>query len=462
MVNGAELLSAIYTIVEEKKIDKEIILEGIREGFQKAYERYFDPEALVDVEIDEKLGTIKVFKNLTVVQKIQDEYLEIGLNEAKKTYGENVTIGDTLKQEVDFDEQYSRLAVIQVGNIIKQKIREAEKAKIFDEFQNKVGEILVGTVVDITDTAYLLETDGAIASLWFKRVIDSERFNIGEKIEYYVIELSKDNKFAQISASRTDPQFLVRQFERQVPEVQNGEVIIKKVSRDPGKRAKVAVLSLDPYLDPVGAMIGSQGNRVKAVSEKVHGEKIDLVRWDENMGTFLQNAMSPVFVCSFEFNEEYTVANVVVPDSQFSLAIGKFGSAAKLVANLLDIKLNVTSLSNAIANNQEVHWNGNISKENATDQDYLDSMRNKKTTVMPNININFDEPLVSRKYQSKPVKKPMYKEQFDDAVDTADFEGTLDLEDIEANRAAFDAFAAADDETIDAADYDDYDDLYDN
>ncbi|QEH61724.1 transcription termination/antitermination protein NusA [Spiroplasma chinense] len=378
MIDGAKLLEAIYSIADEKKIEKEIVFEGIREGFQKAYEKFFDPEAIVRVDIDEQSGQIRVFKELTVVQKIEDEWLELGLNDAKEKYGDDVTVGDTVYEPVPFNENFSKLAVMQVGQIIKQKIREGEKNKIYEEFLGREHDMVGGIVKYVTDTNYLIDVEGSIIPIWNKKMIPGEEFFEGDRISFYIEEVSKENKHSQIQASRIHPDFLARLMETQVPEIAEGIVEIKSVSREPGKRSKIAVYSHEEGIDPIGSCVGTAGARIKEISKELNGEKIDIVLWNEDQSTFIMNSLAPVKVISIEFDEENNECFVVVPNEQLSLAIGKRGMAARLVANLVNTKINILSLEGAEEKEREILWNGNITKEELETPEFLNNILKRK------------------------------------------------------------------------------------
>lgn len=376
MIDGKELLDALEVLRVEKKIDKDIIFEGIKEGFQRAYEKHFDPEAIVRVDIDQNMGQIKVFKEMNVVKKIEDEWLDILLDEAKAKYGSNVTVGDTVYEPVEFNDKFSKTASLQVAQIIKQKIREAEKDVVFKEFEPLNQTIVGGVVKDITDTMFFIEVNGVILPLWIKKIIPGEVINEGDRISLFIEEVSKENKHSQVQGSRVHPKFLEKLMEFEVPEIQEGVVEIKACSREPGIRAKVAVFSHDSNVDPVGACVGNMGSRIKVVTEELKGEKIDVILWKENKEEFIINALSPVKTVSIEVDEEANEATIVVPTEQISLAIGKRGMAARLVANLVGMKINILSFDQANEQGLNIHWNGNLTEEELISKSFLNNRRN--------------------------------------------------------------------------------------
>lgn len=429
MINGAQLLDAVYSIADEKKVDKSIILEGIKEGFQKAYEKHFDPEAIIDVKIDEQTGQIKVAKELKVVQKIEDEWLEISLSDAKKKFGEDTTIDDIVLEPVEYGDEFSRLAILQVGQIIKQKIREAEKQNLYDKFLEKNHEIVGGIVNDITDTSYLIDIDDSIIAIWKGKMIPGEVVKEGERLSVYIEEISKENKFSQVQASRIHPDFLVKLLEMEVPELQDGIVEIKSASRNPGIRAKIAVHSHDESVDPVGSCVGTGGSRIKNVTKELNGEKIDVVVWSENQEEFIKNALAPVRVISIEVDEEFNECTVVVPNEQLSLAIGKQGMAAKLVARLVEMRVNILSFDNAKEDGIEILWNGNITDEELKDPATF-------------VKVNYKNRRNNFKNSNSYHNNRMDKNNNDDIIDEIDekaFAVENSIDDIQANISAFES-----------------------
>ncbi|WP_339034794.1 transcription termination factor NusA [Spiroplasma endosymbiont of Cantharis rufa] len=447
MTDGAKLLDAIFEIVQDKKIDKNIVLEGIKEGFQKAYEKSFDPEATVRVDIDQNTGQVKVFKILTVVQKIEDEWLEIGLNAAKELYGENVSIGDNVYEPVEFQEDFSKIAVMQVGQIIKQKIREGEKNKIYQEFLSKNHEIVGGFVKDITENSYLVDINGSIIPIWNKKIIPGEDFDIDDRICFYIEEVSRDNKHSQIQASRIHPEFLTRLMETEVPEISEGIVEVKSVAREPGHRAKIAVFSHEEGVDPIGSCVGASGSRIKNITKELNGEKIDVVLWNEDKKTFVMNSLAPVKVISIDINEENNECFIVVPNEQLSLAIGKKGMAARLVANLVNMKINIFSFENAKEKEIEIKWNGNIDEAELSNPDFLNKVNKRREKTAGNF--NKDKNFIKKQEQEEEI---------------AFIEEDKSIDEIQASIAAFESLSEEDntfefEESIDNVD-DSYDSYY--
>ncbi|PPE05496.1 transcription termination factor NusA [Williamsoniiplasma lucivorax] len=379
MINGAVLLAAINEIATEKKIEKEVVLQGIKEGFKKAYERFFDTEANVDVQIDEQAGTLKMFQLLEVVQKVEDDWLEISLEDAHKI-NKDFKIGDIVKKEVHFGEEFSRLAVIQVRQILQQKIKGAERANVYSKFIDLEHTISPAKVTGMNEqgNSYLLDINGAQASLWKQKVIPGEKFEVNQIIDVYIEEVAKEDKFSQIKVSRTTPAFLEKLLVREVPEIRNGLIEIKAISREPGVRAKVAVMSHDQAIDPKGSIIGENSARIDAVRKALKDERIDIIKWDEDLTRFIIETMAPVRVISINFVEGTEEIDIVVPNEQLSLAIGKKGVAARLVANLIRKRINIYSYDDAQQFSIDINWNGNITLTELTSPEFIESTMRRR------------------------------------------------------------------------------------
>ncbi|WP_342224552.1 transcription termination factor NusA [Spiroplasma endosymbiont of Asaphidion curtum] len=362
MIDGIEILKAIDLLAEEKKIDRSLIIEAIKEGIIKAYEKYLDPQALVKVDFDEQTGQIKVYRLLTIVSKIEDEFAEILLDDIKNLE-KNLKIGDIYYEPVDTDE-FSRLAALQVAQILKQHLREAEKEVVYEKYISKKDDILIGTIDNIEEKYYLLKiVDRTFAILPKKNIIPTEEFYLGDKVKFYVEDVNKTKNFGQILASRTHLGFLTRLLEIEVPEIYEGIIEIKAIARIAGQRSKVAVFCNDSTIDPIGACVGNKGQRIQSIMNELNGEKIDLIKWDMETTTFIINALSPAKAISISLDEQTNEANIIVADEHYSLAIGKKGITAKLTAKLTKWKINIISFSDALNQNIAFKWNGNLSEQ---------------------------------------------------------------------------------------------------
>ncbi|CAE76989.1 transcription termination factor NusA [Mycoplasma mycoides] len=400
MLNGTELLESIKLIEKEKGISKESIINGLKEGLQKAYERFYDTDAIIKIDINENTGLITMHQELKVVddEQLDDDWLEITLSKAKLK-NPDIQIDDTIYKPIEFSEEFSRMVVNQVRQIFQQKIREAERARIYEQFVSLEGEVVQAKIVGMNrENNYVLDINGTTAYLWKSKTINNEIFQINEIIDVYIEVVEKESKLSQISISRTAPNFLTKLIEREVPEVRMGIVEIKAVSREPGKRSKVAVITHNNNVEPIGAIIGVGGNRINRISDILKGEKIDIIRWDEDQITYLINAMTPVKVISInKIGDEY---DIVVPDTQLSLAIGKQGVAAKLIASLLKTKINIFSYSTALKENMDILWNGDTTKQEVETNTYIPKTKTTKKEEKPVITTI-----------KKPVKQTIKKEE---------------------------------------------------
>ncbi|WP_434328877.1 transcription termination factor NusA [Mycoplasma capricolum subsp. capricolum] len=392
MLNGTELLESIKLIEKEKGISKESIINGLKEGLQKAYERFYDTDAIIKIDINEKTGSITMHQELKVVEELDDDWLEITLQKAK-LQNPDAQIGDIIYKPIEFSEEFSRMVVNQVRQIFQQKIREAERARIYEQFISLEGEVVQAKVVGMNrENNYVLDINGTTAYLWKNKTINNEIFQINEIIDVYIEVVEKESKLSQIAISRTAPAFLTKLIEREVPEVKMGIVEIKGVSREPGKRSKVAVVTHNQNVEPIGAIIGVGGNRINRISDILKGEKIDVIRWSDDQITYLINAMTPVKVISInKIGDEY---DIVVPDSQLSLAIGKQGITAKLIASLLKTKINIFSYSIALKENMDILWNGDTTKQEVETNSYI-----------PKTKISKKEEKIVNTIIKKPTKK---------------------------------------------------------
>ncbi|MCL8211242.1 hypothetical protein LD125_00252 [Mesoplasma sp. JKS002658] len=490
MENYANILEAINQIANEKSIDENEIITAIKEGFQKAYERFFDTEALTEVDLDDQTGSIKMYLLLKVVDQVQDDlddWLEISLDDARQEFGDKVKEGDIIHRQIPFEKEFSRLAIHQVRQIIQQKIKGAERSRLYDKFADKNHQLLTGKIVGTNDRGdgYLIEVDDATTSLWNKKLIPGDHFEIGDLVSFYVDEVQRENRFSPISISRTAPGFLRRILEREVPEVAEEIIDIKGISREPGIRAKVAVQSLDPNVEPIGALVGVHGSRISKISELLNGEKIDIVLWDEDLNTFIMSAMAPVRVVSVDVDLENNEADIIVPNEQLSLAIGRGGVAARLVANLLKMKINIISVKQAQEIGIENKWNGNISPDELASKEFIDStMRRRKGPKNNNLRTSQPRFRDGQNYQKSVVQtnddilKELEQELERFQAEIADEEGNQtisqtsehssilekndesDLDEISKNLQALDEVISGDD-SDDDDEGDEYDSYYD-
>ena len=343
---GPELLQISDSVAREKGLEKEKILEAMEVAIQKAARSKYGNEHDIRVIIDRRTGEVTIMKCITVKEVVEDEFTDISLKEALKL-DPNATIGHvftTVLPPINF----GRVSA-QVGRqIINQKIREAEREKQYDEFKGRVGEIISGVVKRAEVNSVTLDIGRTEAVIKKEQLIPKENFRVGDRVRAYIVDVSRETKGAQIFLSRTHPNFLAKLFMQEVPEIYDGIIEIKSVARDPGSRAKVAVYAADTNIDPVGACVGVRGSRVQAIIQELQGEKIDIVLWSDDPATFAVNALAPAEISKVVVDEENHKFEVLAPDSQLSLAIGRRGQNVRLASQLIGWNVTVVSESEAI------------------------------------------------------------------------------------------------------------------
>ena len=431
MASNRKFMSALNALCEEKGIEKDVFLEMLKESIAKAYKKnYMVPEANVRVEINEKTGKIRLFEIRTVV-----EDLEVSLDEAHDI-NPNYQVGDIVETEADVD-HIGRLAAIQTKQLFRQKIRETEKETLYNEFADKKDDIITGIVDRVEPKFAIINIGKTGAFLGLNQQIPGETLHEGQHVKVYVSDVDRGTKGTHIVVSRTEPQFVRRLFELEVPEVYDGTVEIKSVSREPGERSKIAVYTAVEGLDPIGSCVGPKGSRVKNVVDELHGEMIDIVEWSSDPVVYISHALSPSDVLTVSVDEEKHSALVIVPDDQLSLAIGKRGQNARLAVRLTGWKIDIKSLSEAtelglmeqIQQKEELPVDETFQDEFA--QEMLDNQEEKETVVEEKENIENEV------------------EEVTSESDVEDYEDFDDYEDDEYSKY---------DEDID---YDEYDKYYD-
>ena len=340
-IKVADLAKALQGIETDRQLTKEIVEDALKEALTKAYRKHIEiPDAYVRVDVED--GTIHIYHERMVVEEVEDDELEIELEEAQKE-NPNIQLGDMVGEEVDFKD-FDRAAVVLAKNVMKQKIREAEKALVYEEYCDKVDEMVLGTVETVEEKFVIVNIGKTFAMMKKSAQIPTEHYKEGDNILVVITEVNKETKGAQVLVSRATPVFVRRLFEREVPEIYNGIIEIKAIARDPGERCKIAVYSHNENIDPIGACIGPRGSRVQTIINELHGEKIDIFEWSDNISELIANALSPSVGVAVIPNE--TVKDgliVVVPDNQLSLAIGKRGKNARLAVKLTNHKIDIKS-----------------------------------------------------------------------------------------------------------------------
>lgn len=344
-----EFIEALKEIEQEKGIDMEVLLEAIEAALISAYKKNFGSQN-VRIAIDRVTGEIKVYARKNIVEEVHDPKTEITLEEARLE-DPNYDLNDIYEKEVT-PREFGRIAAQTAKQVVVQRIREAERNIIYDEFVSREDDIVTGVVQRHELGNVFVDLGKVEAILAPSEQISGEQYNQGDRIKTYIVEVKKTTKGPQILLSRTHPGLLKRLFELEVPEIFDGTVEIKSIAREAGSRSKIAVYSKDENVDPVGACVGPKGMRVQAIVNELNGEKIDIVKWSKDPVVFVANALSPAKVLEVKLNEEEKIAQVVVPDYQLSLAIGKEGQNARLAAKLTSWKIDIKSESQVTPSEQ--------------------------------------------------------------------------------------------------------------
>jgi len=356
-----ELIMIIEQLGREKGIDKEVLFEALETALLSASRKSLGPGDNVRIHIDRKTGDFRIYQRKQVVDEVSDPETQIALADAKALNPEaEVGVELELLQDKPLQD-LGRIAAQTAKQVILQKVRDAEREGIYSEFVGKEGQILRGVVHRIEKRNVILEIGKAEAILPEREQIPGERYNPGDRVRAYVLEVRRTAKGPQISLSRTHPGYLARLFETEIPEIQEGIVIVKATAREAGERAKVAVASTKRDVDPIGACVGLRGTRIQVISRELRGEKIDIIEWSNDPASFVARALSPAKVSSVTISEEtdpeggelQTAALVVVPDNQLSLAIGKKGQNARLAAKLTGMRIDIKSESEVEAERAE-------------------------------------------------------------------------------------------------------------
>lgn len=342
---NSDFIEALTALEKDKGISKEVILEAIEAALISGYKRNFNSAQNVRVDINRETGTIRVFARKTVVEEVFDARLEISLDQAKEI-SPHYEIDDIVELEVT-PKDFGRIAAQTAKQVVTQRVREAERGIIYSDFIDREEDIITGIVQRQDGRFIYVDLGKAEALLPLSEQMPNETYKHNDRIKAFITKVEKTTKGPQILISRTHPGLLKRLFELEVPEIYEGIVEIKSVSREAGDRSKISVHADDPDVDPVGACVGPKGARVQAIVNELKGEKIDIVRWSDDPVEYVANALSPSKVIKVNVNEEEKMTQVIVPDYQLSLAIGKRGQNARLAAKLTGWKIDIKSESEA-------------------------------------------------------------------------------------------------------------------
>lgn len=341
-MNG-EFIEAIAQLAREKGIQEDVLLEALESALVSAYKKNFGSAQNVKTTINRETGDVHVYAQKTVVDTVSDELLEIDINKAK-LLDRSYMLGDVVDIEVT-PKTFGRIAAQTAKQVVVQKIREAERGIIYEEFASKENDLIIGTVQRKDKQNIYIDLGKTEAILGQNEQMPGEEYNFSDRLKLYIVEVKKTSKGPQVIVSRTHPGLVKRLFEHEVPEIYEGIVEIKGIAREAGSRTKIAVYSNDENVDPTGACIGQKGTRVQSIVEELKGEKIDVIKWSKDPEEFIGSALSPAKVLSVNIEEKEKTARVMVMDYQLSLAIGKEGQNARLAAKLTGWKIDIKSQS---------------------------------------------------------------------------------------------------------------------
>jgi len=330
--NRLELLQIADAVAREKSIDKSIVIAAMADAIQKAARQRYGQETNIRADINASTGEMKLQRLMEVVETVEDYGRQIALSSARER-NPDAEVGDFIAEQLP-PMDFGRIAAQSAKQVIVQKVREAERDRQYDEYKDRVGEIVNGTVKRVEYGNVIVDLGRGEAIIRRDELIPRENFKYGDRVRAYVYDVRREQRGPQIFLSRTHPQFMAKLFTMEVPEIYDGIIEIKSVARDPGSRAKIAVISRDSSIDPVGACVGMRGSRVQAVVGELQGEKIDIIPWSPSAASFIVNALQPAEVAKVVLDEDAERIEVVVPDDQLSLAIGRRGQNVRLASQL--------------------------------------------------------------------------------------------------------------------------------
>lgn len=339
-----EIIRALGELEREKGISPDVVIDAIKAALESGYKKNFGKANNFSIDIDEVSGAFKLFADKTVVETVEDAQQEISLAEARQIKL-SYNIGDIIKIEIQPKKDFGRIAAQTARQVILQKIREAERNSIFNEYEGRESDLIDGVVQRVTKGNIYLDMGKIEGVITQNEQIPGEEFEQGDRLKAVILEVKNSSKGASVLLSRTHPNLIRRLFELEVPEIHDGVLEIYSISREAGSRTKIAIHSNDPNVDPVGSCVGNKGMRVKSIIDEINGEKIDIVIYDKNPEVFIANSLGPAKITSVSANEEEKTATTVVPDNQLSLAIGKEGQNARLAAKLTGWRIDIISES---------------------------------------------------------------------------------------------------------------------
>src|SRR5881397_386583 len=337
--NRLELLQIADAVAREKSIDRRIVITAMEDAIAKAARSRYGAETEVHAEIDSKTGELRLARHMLVVEAVENPSNQISLEDARKRHPA-AQIGDTIADTLP-PLEYGRIAAQSAKQVIVQKVREAERDRQYDEYKERIHDIVNGIVKRVEYGNVVVDLGRGEAIVRRDELLPRESFRAGDRIRAYIYDVRREARGPQIFLSRSHPQFMVRLFAQEVPEIYDGVIEIRAVARDPGSRAKIAVISKDSSIDPVGACVGMRGVRVQAVVQELQGERIDIIPWNPDPATFIVNALAPAEVSKVVLDEDTHRVEVVVPDEQLSLAIGRRGQNVRLASQLTSWQIDI-------------------------------------------------------------------------------------------------------------------------
>lgn len=337
--NKAELLAIANAVASEKMIDKSIVIEALEEAYQKSARNRFGQENDIRAKLDPQTGDLRLWRVVEVVEEVEDNFKQVSVEQAQKLE-EGAVVGDFIVDplpQVDL----GRIDAQSAKQVIFQKVRDAERERQFEEFKDRAGEVITGVIKSVEFGHVIVNLGRAEGVIRRDQQIPREAARVGERVRAWIMKVERNNRGPQIFLSRAHPDFMRKLFAQEVPEIYDGIIEIKAAARDPGSRAKIGVISHDSSIDPVGACVGMKGSRVQAVVQELQGEKIDIIPWSEDTATFVVNALQPATVSRVVLDEDESRIEVVVPDDQLSLAIGRRGQNVRLASQLTDSQIDI-------------------------------------------------------------------------------------------------------------------------
>ncbi len=349
--NRAELLAIANSVATEKMIDKSIVIEAMEEAIQKSARNRYGAENDIRAKLDPRTGDLRLWRVVEVVEEVEDYFKQVDLKAAQKLDA-NAKLGDFIVDPLP-PVDLGRIDAQSAKQVIFQKVRDAERERQYEEFKDRAGEIITGVIKSVEFGHVIVNLGRAEGVIRRDAQIPREAARVGERVRALILKVERQNRGPQIFLSRAHPEFMKKLFAQEVPEIYDGIIEIKAAARDPGSRAKIGVISRDSSIDPVGACVGMKGSRVQAVVQEMQGEKIDIIPWREDTATFVVNALQPATVSRVVIDEEESRIEVVVPDDQLSLAIGRRGQNVRLASQLTGIQIDIMTEAEASEKRQK-------------------------------------------------------------------------------------------------------------